>query len=98
MCARSISTLRRLYFQGLRVYKELTENNPAHRPYLKHEEKELRTTLQMLENAIEEKQVEEIAVRRSTSSNSLSSRIKVIADNDVTSISTKFNIYESLWT
>lgn len=71
----------------------------------------------MLENAIEEKQVEEIAVRwvfklklasdwvsrlpkrpiglsinmktshrRSTSSNSLSSRIKVIADNDVTSI------------
>ena len=69
----------------------------------------------MLENAIEEKQVEEIAVRwvfklslasdwvllqrpiwlsinvktglrRSTSSNSLSSRIKVIADNDVTSM------------
>ena len=44
-------------------FQELTENNPAHRPYLKHEEKELRTTLQMLENAIEEKQVEEIAVR-----------------------------------
>jgi hypothetical protein len=45
ICASSIDTLKRLYLQGHRVYKDLIENNPALRMYLKHEEKELKRIL-----------------------------------------------------
>ena len=49
MLKRSVDTLKRLLFQGNKVYKDITENNPHERPYYKHEEKELKEQITMLE-------------------------------------------------
>ena len=52
MLKRSVDTLKRLLFQGNRVYKDITENNPHERPYYKHEEKELKEQITMLEKVL----------------------------------------------
>merc|ERR1712106_349080 len=57
MLKRSVDTLKRLLFQGNKVYKDITENNPHERPYYKHEEKELKEQITMLEKAIITKEI-----------------------------------------